>query len=75
MWLISILRSPPGRVLKAALGAWLLIQGLLMATLAGLVMMMSGVVLVVTALANVCLLEEAVAVWRGYDRADRQHQT
>jgi hypothetical protein len=75
MWLISILRSPPGRVLKAALGAWLLIQGLLMATLAGLVMMMSGVVLVVTALANVCLLEEAVAVWTGYDRADRQHQT
>ena len=75
MWLITVLCSPPGRVLKAALGAWLLVQGLLMATFTGLVMAMCGVVLVVTALANVCLLEEAVAVWAGGRRADRQHQT
>lgn len=53
MWFINVMQSFAGRVLKIALGIWLLVEGSAGASLAGLVMMMGGVVLTVTAIANI----------------------
>jgi len=53
MWFINFAQSSTGRVLTVALGAWLLVEGSAGASLAGLLMTMGGVVLMVTAIANV----------------------
>ena len=45
-------RSPAARVLQGLIGLWLLIEGSHIATLSGLLMMMAGVVVAVTAAGN-----------------------
>lgn len=66
MWVVSFMRSAPGRVLRVALGLWLIAYGATHPSLAGLVLMMVGVVPVVTAVAGICLLEEALKGMRAY---------
>ena len=63
MRVVSLLCSRAGRILKVALGVWLLAEGMTLATLGGLVMMMSGVFLTVTGLAGICFIEGAVNAW------------
>jgi hypothetical protein len=64
MWFIDIMRSPRGRAIKVLVGALLFGQGAAQQSLGGLVMMMTGIVLAITALAGICLVEEAVNGWR-----------
>jgi uncharacterized membrane protein len=59
----NVLCSKAGRVLKVAAGVWLLAEGIALATLGGLVMTMAGVFLIVTGLAGVCFIEDAVKAW------------
>ena len=63
MWFVTVVCSKPGRALKVVIGTWLLMEGMARATLSGLVMTMTGVVLAVTSLAGVCLVEEAISGW------------
>ena len=58
MWVVRFLRSMPGRVLRVALGLWLIAYGTTHASLLGLVLMMVGIVPAVTGVAGICLLEE-----------------
>jgi hypothetical protein len=64
MWFVNVMRSRTARVIKVLLGAWLFAQGPAEYSLGALVMMMIGIVLAVTALAGVCLVEEAINGWR-----------
>ena len=66
MWVVRFMRSVPGRVLRVALGFWLISYGLTHASLLGLVLMMVGIVPAVTALAGICLLEEVVKGMRAH---------
>jgi hypothetical protein len=59
MWLVMFLRSKMVHVLGAGLGAWLIVHGLALTTLDGLVMMMAGIVLAVTGLADMCFSEKS----------------
>ena len=63
MWFVTVVCSRAGRVLKAVIGVWLLMEGMTRATLGGLVMTMTGVALAVTGLAGVCLVEDAISGW------------
>lgn len=60
MWVITFMRSTPGRVVKVAAGLWLMAYGVTHASLLGLVLMMVGVVPLVTGVAGICLLDEFV---------------
>lgn len=66
MWVISFMRSTPGRVLRVAFGCWLIVYGATHASLLGLVLMMVGTVPLVTALAGICLIEEVVRGMRAH---------
>ena len=63
MWFVTVVCSGAGRALKVVIGTWLLLEGMTRATLGGLVMTMTGVVLAVTGLAGVCLVEDAISGW------------
>ena len=63
MWFVTVVCSSAGRALKVVIGVWLLMEGMTRATLGGLVMAMTGVVLAVTGLAGVCLIEDAISGW------------
>ena len=52
MWFVIVVCARAGRVLKVVIGAWLLMEGMTRATLGGLVMTMTGIVLAVTGLAG-----------------------
>jgi hypothetical protein len=54
------MRSVPGRVLRVAIGLWLIAYGFTTASLFGLVLMMAGMVPAVTGLAGICLIEEVI---------------
>jgi uncharacterized membrane protein len=60
MRFIHAAQSSVGRIVQGALGAWLLIEGTAQSSLAGLVMMMTGVVLAVTGLAGLGLGEHEI---------------
>ena len=60
---VSFLCSRAGRILKVAVGVWLLAEGMTLATLGGLVMMMAGVFLTVNGVAGICFIEGAVSAW------------
>ena len=60
MGLIRFLTSMPGRILKVAIGFWLIVYGGQQASMWGLVLMMIGVVPAVTGIAGICLIEEFV---------------
>jgi hypothetical protein len=64
MWFIAIMKTRTARTVKVIIGALLFVYGSVQYSLAGLLMMMAGIVLVVTALAGICLVEEALAGWR-----------
>jgi multidrug transporter EmrE-like cation transporter len=64
MWFINVMQSAAGRTAKVLFGLWLFAEGAALVSLGGLVMMMVGVVLIVTALARICLVEEAIKAWR-----------
>lgn len=70
MPVVHFLRSNAGRLLKVAAGVWLLAAGMTVATLGGLVMMMTGVFVAVTGLAGICFTD---GVRRG--RQDRRRHT
>ena len=57
MSLIRFLRSRPGRVVKVAVGLWLLVYGATQSSLLGLLLMMAGIVPLVTGLAGICLFD------------------
>ena len=63
MWFVTVVCSRAARALRVVIGTWLLMEGMTRATLGGLVMTMTGVVLAVTGLAGVCLVEEAISGW------------
>lgn len=60
MVFLYFLRSTPGRLLRIGIGFGLIFYGATHPTLAGLVLMMVGVVPAVTGLAGICLLEEVL---------------
>lgn len=60
MWFIRFMRSVPGRLLRVALGVWLIAFGATHPSLLGLVLMMVGMVPAVTGFAGICLLEEVM---------------
>jgi hypothetical protein len=64
MWLVKFLCSKAVQALGAGLGAWLIIHGLALMTLGGLVMMMAGIVLAVTGLADMCFSEKSANGWK-----------
>ena len=63
MRVVSLLCSQAGRILKVAVGVWLLAEGMTLAALGGLVMMVAGIFLTVTGLAGICFIEGAVNAW------------
>lgn len=65
MWFIRVMQSPIGRTLKLLAAVWLFSVGSVEYTLGGLMLMMLAVVLGATAIAHVCLVDEAVKAWRG----------
>lgn len=65
MWLIRFMRSTPGRITKAVIGVWLMLLGALSGTLAGLVLVMVGIVPAVTGIAGICLIDEIGKAQRG----------
>ncbi len=65
MTVLTFLRSAQGRVLRVVIGASLLWAGASEGTLAGVVLMMLGLVPVVTAIANICLLDDMVGALGG----------
>ena len=68
MWfVVNFLCSRAGRAARAAVGTWLLLEGMTRATRGGLMMTMAGVVLAVTGLASLCLVEEAMTSWGARD--------
>jgi hypothetical protein len=69
MHFVPFLRSTPGRVTRVAVGCLLVGIGALERSLTGLLLMMIGVVPVVTALANVCLLDDIAAAVTAAKRA------
>ena len=62
MLVVHFLRCKAGRLLKVAVGVWLLAEGVTFATLGGLVMMMAGVFLAVTGLAGIWF-KDGVTAW------------
>lgn len=60
MWFIRFMRSVSGRLLRVALGVWLIAFGATHESLFGLVLMMAGTVPAVTGLAGIYLLEEVM---------------
>ena len=60
MAFINFLRSTQGRAFRVAVGFALIAYGGTHVSLAGLVLMMVGMVPAVTGLAEICLLEEVV---------------
>ncbi len=60
MRFIHAAQSSVGRVLQAAAGGWLLVEGAELSSLAGLVMMMAGVILAVTGFAGIGLGEHEI---------------
>jgi len=65
---ITFLRSPLGRVLRVAIGLALIGYGTAHPSLAGLVLMIVGIVPAVTGAAGICLLEELVKALKGQRR-------
>ena len=55
MWFTRFVESMPGRLLRVALGLWLIGYGATHPSLVGLVLMMVGMVPTVTGLADICL--------------------
>jgi hypothetical protein len=64
MWFVNIMKTRTARTLKVIIGALLFVFGSVQYSLAGLLQMMAGIVLVITALAGICLVEEAIDGWR-----------
>jgi hypothetical protein len=60
MRFIHAAQSSVGRVVQGALGGWLLVEGAAQGSLAGLVMMMTGVLLAVTGLAGLGVREHEI---------------
>jgi hypothetical protein len=60
MRFIHAAQSSVGRVVQGALGGWLLVEGAAQSSLAGLVMMMTGVLLAVTGLAGLGVGEHEI---------------
>ena len=60
MRFIGFMRSMPGRLLRVALGVWLIGFGATHPSLFGLVLMMVGVVPIVTGFAGISLLEAVI---------------
>ena len=60
MRVLTFMRSTAGRLVKVAVGVWLMVYGVTHASLFGLVLMMVGVVPLVTGAAGICLLDEFV---------------
>jgi hypothetical protein len=60
MCFIRFMQSVPGRLLRVALGVWLIAFGATHVSLLGLVLMMVGIVPAVTGFAGICLLEEVM---------------
>jgi hypothetical protein len=58
------MRSVPGRLLRVALGLWLIGFGATHPSLFGLVLMMVGMVPAVTGFAGISLIEEVMKGWR-----------
>jgi len=59
MAFITFLQSVPGRVARVLFGLALLYVGARTTSIAGLLLLMTGLIPVVTAAANVCLLADA----------------
>ena len=75
MWFVRFMRSVPGRVLRVAVGLWLIAYGATHASLVGLVLMMVGMVPAVTGLAGICLIEEVIKSRRTWHLpASRPHE-
>jgi hypothetical protein len=60
MGFIRFRRFVPGRLLRVALGVWLIAFGATHESLFGLVLMMAGMVPAVTGLAGISLIEEVM---------------
>ena len=60
MWFMRFMKSVPGRLLRVALGVWLIGFGATHPSLLGLVSMMVGMVPAVTGFAGISLLEEVM---------------
>jgi hypothetical protein len=73
MWVITFMRSMPGRIAKVAAGVWLVAYGVTHPSLLGLVLMMAGVVPLVTGVAGICLLDEILKI-RAVHRPPRAHE-
>ena len=73
MPVVHLLRSNAGRLLKVAIGVWLLAAGTTVATLGGLVMMMAGVFLAVTGLAGICFTD-GVSGWTTRQTPSHAHR-
>ena len=67
MWFIRFMQSPVGRTLKVLAGVWCFSVGSAQYSLSGLLLVMLAVLLGSTAIANVCLVEEAINAWRTRD--------
>jgi hypothetical protein len=68
MWFIRFLQSGVGRSLKVVIALWCFSVGSQNYSLNGLLLMMVAVVLGATAIARVCLIEEAVQAWELWHR-------
>jgi hypothetical protein len=76
MWVILFLRSAAGRLLRVALGLALMAYGVRYPSLAGLVLMIAGMVPLVTGIAGICLFDEIVKAssHRAPASRPREHQ-
>ena len=63
MGVFGLLQSVPGRLLRVALGVWLVGFGTSHPSLVSLVLMIVGVVLAVAGFAGISLLEEVMKGW------------
>jgi hypothetical protein len=69
MSFLRFMQSPAGRLLRVGTGATLVWVGAILGTLAGVLLMVVGLIPVVTGIANVSLFEELIS-----DIASRRHE-
>jgi DUF2892 family protein len=74
MAVIEFLRSPLGRAARMATGFALIVYGSTLGSLAGLVLMMVGMVPAVTGLADICLGHEIAGSFNARQRRTQRPQ-
>jgi hypothetical protein len=73
MTVIAFLRSPLGRAARVMSGVALIAYGSILASLAGLVLMMVGMVPAVTGLVDMCLIGEAARSCEACEAEQERH--